>query len=135
MATLAYSDILEPYNWTIGDITAIRTENRIDDAIDWINLECGLSIENMTGTAGSKTATVSTFERPVVKLLAMLYCAAYITSGSAIGLNIRIGGLNTDKVVDFPLQELKEKVAKGLRLLAAHDEIPFYAYNEPIETT
>jgi len=53
-------------NLSVGDVSAIKTEALIDQAIDLLNLYANQSISNMAGTAGSKTVTLTSRQRAAV---------------------------------------------------------------------
>jgi hypothetical protein len=55
-----------------GDFTLINTEYMMDDAIDTVNLMFTQNIAALTGTAGSKTATMTRDQNSVVKMLLVL---------------------------------------------------------------
>jgi hypothetical protein len=52
-----------------GDFTAVDTEYCIDDAINQVNLLTEKNIPSLSGTAGSKSVTLSRLESAPVKLL------------------------------------------------------------------
>lgn len=72
MPSVSYSDFHNVMNLTTGEISAIRTENLLDWAIDLINLFANQSISNMNGvnSPGSKTVTLTSAQRGAVFLVA-----------------------------------------------------------------
>jgi hypothetical protein len=55
--------------YTTDDVTAINAEYIIDNAINFVNLEAQLSISALSGTAGSKTVTLTRDQYAVVSIL------------------------------------------------------------------
>ncbi len=77
MVSLTAADVLAQnyYRSTDFDPAADETtsltnvEGIIDDIIDYINVEAGTSISAMSGTAGSKTVTLTREQNAVIKLI------------------------------------------------------------------
>jgi hypothetical protein len=69
-----------------GEVDDEDLENLIDGAVDLLNVylrHYGLEIANMTGTAGTKTLTVTSAERGAVLMVACaLYSRDYKAAGS-----------------------------------------------------
>ena len=66
MVSVSYTDVHTPMNLTVNDISATNTEILMDVAIDSLNLEGDLSLDNMSGAAGSKTVTLTQRQRAAV---------------------------------------------------------------------
>ena len=64
--------ILAQNGMTTTDFTAATVEYMIDDCIDIVNLLASQTIAAMTGSAGTKTATFTRLQSPVVKTLISL---------------------------------------------------------------
>jgi len=129
-----HQDILDMNGWTIADCSAVLTETFINNAIDYINSMISHNIAQMSGSAGSKTISLTAKQRVAVKNLAALYVAAKISGGSAIGLNIKMGEFKSEKVTDFPVQLFIDTVKAGIRKLMMATEIPATFYNPPFNT-
>ena len=69
MTTLTATIVLAKNNYTTTDISAANTEYIIDDAIDFVNFDCGQTMSNMSGVAGSKTVTVTYAQNAVLSTL------------------------------------------------------------------
>jgi len=114
MPTITAQDILDENNYTESDISKAKVEALIDNAINYINLETGLSISNMSGSSGSKSVTVTSGQAPIVKALASLYVRAYVDHGPEAA----VGGMNVNVVNDDPqLALLRSIVDRGIMLL------------------
>lgn len=131
--SVEFQDILDMFKWTIADVPAVNMEKIIDRAIRWISLISGVTISTMTGTAGSKTVTLTDYERPIVEALTALYSIAYITGGSAVGINISMGEFKREKVRDLPIKLMTEQVEEGILALKRTDHIPLRATTVSID--
>jgi hypothetical protein len=130
MATLTVQEVRDVAHWSIGDLPTAIVETRIGDAVAYVNSETGLSI-TYTGT-GNLTCT--TAEKPIIKMLAALYCLAYTTGGSGFGMHINVGEMNVQIIQKFPaLDALLDTLDKGIRKLKYGYGIPFKAITEPID--
>jgi hypothetical protein len=100
-------------NLTVNDVTAANTENLLDLAIDTINLYGNQSISNMTGAAGSKTASLTQREKSAVFILARaLYHSFYRDTEPTT-----VGGLSitpTEAYSNFNVQAVIKHVARQL---------------------
>lgn len=114
LATITAQQVLDENNYTTPTTTIV--EYLIDNAIDYINLEAGLSINNMSGdTPGSKTVTVTSTQAPIIKMLSTLMIRAY-KDRSSVG----IGGLSVTAVISDPQYDLFTKVVeRGIMRLRA----------------
>jgi hypothetical protein len=114
MATITAQLILDENNYTDGDITLTNLEYLIDNAINYVNLQTGLSISNLSGTAESKTVTVTSNESTVIKSLTVLMVRAYKDRGPNMGLSgLSVATLTSDpqyslfiKIVDDGIKRL-----------------------------
>ena len=106
MATITAQLILDENNYTDDDITLTNLEYLIDNAINYVNLQTGLSISNLSGTAESKTVTVTSNESTVIKSLAVLMIRAYKDRGPQVGIQ----GLSVSTVIADPQYSLFMKV-------------------------
>jgi len=114
MVTLTAQDILDENNYTEAEISKLKVEAFIDNAINYINLNTGLAISNMSGTAGSKTVTLTNKQAPVVKALASLYVRAYVDHGPQVS----VSGLSSSIVDSDPqLSLLREVYEQGVKVL------------------
>jgi len=66
------TDLTTVMNLSLQDISKADTEAILDLAIDTLNLVGNLSIDNMSGTVGSKTATVTQKERAAILQVARI---------------------------------------------------------------
>ena len=104
------------------NLTLTILEYKIDDAIDWISLQAGLTIADLSGTAGAKNITATDGQILAVKWLTNLMLKAYKEKGEQVG----ISGLSVTYVLNDPdykmsmviienaIQSLKELHRKGL---------------------
>lgn len=81
MVAITAQQILDENNYTESQITKTNLEYLIDNTINWVNLMAGTSIDNMTGTAESKTVTVTSNQAAVLKFLIPLVLRAYLDRG------------------------------------------------------
>jgi hypothetical protein len=117
LATITAQRILDENGWESSDVHATETtaltrvEYLIDNAVNWINLEAGTSISNISGTAGSKSLTSTANQDSVVKMLAALLVRAYLDKGPNVGLS----ALNVAQITTDPHYALFMKlVRKGI---------------------
>jgi len=69
------------------ELTALTiVEYLIDDAIDYINAECGTAIADLSGAAGTKSLVGEEDEVAAVKLLSKLYLKARQEKGESVGI-------------------------------------------------
>lgn len=95
-------------------ITNTNLEYLIDDAINYVNLEAGTSISNLSGVAGSKTVTVTAAQGAVVIPLITLCMRAYKDKGPSSSTQ----GLSVTAIVSDPQYKLEMMMLKsGIRKL------------------
>jgi len=94
MTTITAQGILDENNYTIAEISLVKTALLIDNAINYVNLRCGLSMATTVG--GSVTLTGN--QSVVVKLLATLMVRAYVDRGP----NTAVGGLSVTSIINDP---------------------------------
>ena len=78
--TITAQSILDQTGYTVyavgppatGDFTLVNTELMIDDAIDTVNLMFTQAIAALSGSAGSKSGTMTRDQNAVVKMLLVL---------------------------------------------------------------
>jgi len=99
MATITAQQILDETGYTAANhISLTNLEYLIDNAINYINSEAGLSISNLSGAAGSKTVTVTNAQAPIIKMLSKLFIRAYVDMGP----NVAVGGLAVSTLTSDP---------------------------------
>jgi len=102
MATIAAiaQRILDENGYTTSDLNTslANIEYLIDNAIDFINLEAGTSIADLSGTAASKSLTGSENEIVVVKALSALCLRGFKDKGP----NISVTAVNVVETMTDP---------------------------------
>jgi len=100
-----------------SEVTALTiVEYLVDDAIDTINAECGTSIVDLDGAAGSKSLIGTETEVAAVKLLSKLYLRARQDKGETIG----VGSLSVAQTSGDPyMTVLSERLTSLLERLKA----------------
>ena len=93
MVSVAYSDLHNVLNLSVGDISAAKTEALLDQAIDLLNLYANQTISNMAGAAGSKTVTLTSKQRgAVIEVAKAVYYRDYLSQvpiqGEGVNANI-----------------------------------------------
>ena len=63
MVSVTYADVHNVLNLSTTELSAANTENLIDFAVDVLNLLGNVALDNMSGTAGSKTLTLTQIQR------------------------------------------------------------------------
>ncbi len=114
MTSYTYTMMTDVMNLTVGasdDITAVNAEKLIDLAINCLNL-FGAELDNMAGTAGSKTVSLESKEHAAVLLVARaIYYSFYkdLDSASLGGLTVSTNDLLKDPAT---LQLIKDAAAQ-----------------------
>lgn len=80
------------------DVDSVDVEYLIDNAINYVNLECGTSISNLTGVSPNKTVTVTSDQSAVIKTLCTLMLKAYVDRSP----NVAVGGLAVSTMLQDP---------------------------------
>jgi len=131
MATLANvaQTILDENGYALSDFSGLTLtilENKIDDAIDYINAQTGLTIASLTGAAGSKTLTYTVPQNVAIKQFTNLGLRAYKEKGSQVGIGtLSVTYLQSDP--DFKLSwALLEKTIERLKAP------PIYLSEDPV---
>lgn len=107
--------ILDENNYTVTDISLINLEGVIDNSIGYINLRTGLSMSALSGSAGSKTVSLTSAQAVLVKMLTTLMTKAFIDRGP----NASVGGLSVTSVISDPQYSLYIKlIEEGIAMLA-----------------
>jgi len=107
--------ILDENNYTVTDISLINLEGVIDNSIGYLNLRTGLSMSALTGSAGSKTVSLTSAQAVLVKILSTLMVKAYIDRGP----NASVGGLSVTSVISDPQYNLYMKLIEGALIMLA----------------
>lgn len=133
MATIANvaQAILEENGYTIGtfpNLTLTILENKIDDAINYVNAQTGLSIAALTGAAESKTFTYTVPQNVAIKQLTNLMLQAYKEKGSQVG----IGGMSVTYLQTDPDFKLSMKIVQ--KIIDRLKSPPIYVSNDPVPT-
>lgn len=105
MATITAQQILDENNYAISDISLANLEYLINNAINYVNLEAGTSISNLSGSPGS--VTVTNDQSIVVKALTVLLLRAYLDRGP----NASVSGLTVSSLLADPQYDLFTKLA------------------------
>ena len=109
-------------------LTLALLEAKINDAIDYINAETGLSISSLSGTAESKTLTYTPPQNVAIKQLVNLMLRAYKEKGTQINVpNINVTYLLSDPDYKLSMQ-LLNKIIQRLK------SPPIYVSNDPVPT-
>ena len=108
MTTIASiaSRILQENSYSTSDITTTVLEYKIQDAIDYIELQAGITIADLAGAAGTKSITATDPQILVVKWLTNLFIRAYENKGT----NISIAGISLAEVITDPDFQVTMKV-------------------------
>lgn len=109
-------------------LTLTILENKIDDAIDYINAQTGLTIASLTGTAESKTLTYTPPQNVAIKQLVNLMLRAYKEKGEQVGA----GGMNVTYLQVDPDFKLSMQIVD--KIIARLKSPPIYLSNDPIPT-
>lgn len=105
--------ILDENNWLTTDITLVNCEYLIDNAINYINLETGLSMSNLTGVAGAQTVTLTNPQETAVKMLSALLVRAYLDKGSSVNIqSIGVATIISDPHFRVFQQLLKKSISR-----------------------
>jgi hypothetical protein len=118
MATISNiaQTVLDENGYTLSSfksLTLTILENKIDDAIDYINAMTGLSIAALTGTAESKTLTYTAPENVAIKQLINLMLKAYQEKGrQATMANMSVTYLQTDPDFKLSMQMVNKMIAR-----------------------
>ena len=108
------TQVLNENNYSTTDITAINLEYLIENAIDYVNLEAGTSIADLSGGAGSKSIVGTEAEIFTVKTVTVLMIRAYKDRGPNSGL----GPMSVATVIGDPQYSLfKDLIEKSLNRL------------------
>ncbi len=94
--------------WTTTDASLTNTEYLIDKAIDFINLETGTTIADLSGAADSKSLTGTEGEIVAVKLLSSLLIRARRDKGP----NASFSSLSITQVIQDPHYSLESELFK-----------------------
>lgn len=113
--------ILDINNYTTPTTTI--TEQLVDDAIDEINSECGTTIADLSGAAGTKSLVGTDDEIATVKLLSSLK----LRRRNARGPPLSVSGLSKGT---SPSTSLEEKRLE--RMLGNLKELPIVIKNDPL---
>jgi len=101
MVTITAAQMHSETGYSISDITVTNLEYLIDNAIDYVNAECGTSISSMAG-GPPKTVTVTAGQSAALKPLIVLMMRAYKDRGPTVG----VPGLNVTEVISDPQYKL-----------------------------
>lgn len=97
MVAITAQQILDENNYDEAQISKTNLEYLIDNCINWVNLVAGQSMSNMSGTAGSKTVTVTSNQSAVLKFLIPLIVKAYLDRGpNASVATVSVGVIAVD---------------------------------------
>lgn len=127
--------ILAPLKLAVASVTATEQETFIDSAIDELNLAGAPTITNMAGTAGAKTATLTSKQRAaILRIARAVYSSYFKNADGTLQVNVGNIGLTSQDMMSNPtvLSEIKY-AAKCLR---DDGELPYAIFSEiELETT
>lgn len=109
------------------NLTLTILEYKIDDAIDYVNLQAGLTIADLSGSAESKSITGTDGEIMAVKWLTNLMLKAYKEKGVQVGiqsLSINFILDNPDYKISLMMIENAIERLKELPIVIANDPLP-----------
>lgn len=107
-------------------LTLTILEYKIDDAIDYINLQTGKSIADLSGSAESKSITGTGGEILAVKWLTNLMLQAYLEKGGQVGL----AGLSVTYVLNNPDYQASTMVFE--KAIERLKDLPIVIQNDPL---
>lgn len=122
--------ILDENGYDITDfpgLTLTILEYKIDDAIDYVNLQAGLTISDLSGTAESKSITGTDGQILAVKWLTNLLLKAYKEKGTQISvanLNVAYVLADPDYKTSLMIFEKTIERLKELPIVIANDPLP-----------
>lgn len=123
--TINAQRVLNRIQKTVSDITAIKLEPLIDDAIADVETQLGVTIGELAGDAGFKTINVLKKYASVITNLSAAYALNYMSGKHTGGLTFRQGTLSTDvEPIDPQLKFLIDRVNSQITELR-EEEIPF----------
>ena len=99
MVTIANvaSRMLDETRYTAADISLTNLEYLIDNAIDYVNLQAGTSIADLTGAAESKQYIGSEAQTVAMKACVNLLLRAYLEKGPVKSVGgLTVGPITTD---------------------------------------
>ena len=112
MPSITAAQIKAENKWTDADITDTNLEYLIDNVINDVNAETGLSISNLSGSPGS--VTVTNAQDYVIKAGVALAVRAYKGKGPTVNL----GAVNMQEIVTDPHFKLFSQVyRRGIQRL------------------
>lgn len=121
--------VLDENGYAITDfknLTLTILEYKIDDAIDYVNLQAGLSIADLSGSAESKSITATDSQILAVKWLTNLMLKAYKEKGSQVG----IASLNVTYILNNP--DFKVSLMVINKAIERLKEPPIVVSNDPL---
>lgn len=123
--------ILDENGYDLTDFSGLTLtilEYKIDDAIDYVNLQAGTSIADLAGTAESKSITGTDSEILVAKWLTNLMLRAYKEKGTQLG-----GGLASASIT-YILNDPDYKVSLMVieKAIERLKELPIVIANDPL---
>lgn len=126
--------ILDENGYNIADFSGLTLtilEYKIDDAIDYVNSVGGLSIANLSGTAGSKSFVYTAGQNIPVKNLTNLMLKAYKEKGnvgSISGISINFLLENPDYKLSMMLISNSINSLKTPPIYVANEALPDQTY-------
>jgi len=123
--------ILDENGYAISDFSGLTLtilEYKIDDAIDYVNLQAGLTIADLAGTAESKSITGTDGQILAVKWLTNLLLKAFKEKGTQAA----ISGLSVGYIVSDPDYKVTMMVIE--KAIDRLKEPPLYVSNDPVPT-
>lgn len=114
MVVITAQQILDENGWLVTDIAIVNLEYLIDNAINYINLETGLSMSNLTGVTPNMAVTLTSAQEVVVKMLSALLVRAYLDKGP----NVAVQSINVTSIISDPHYRIFMKlINKGIKRL------------------
>jgi len=117
--------VLDENNYSNPSLTQV--EYLIDNAIDYINAQAGISIADLSGDVESKSLTGTDSQIFVVKTLSALLLRSYHDKGPNVGIQAQsVVAITSDpqyvlfmKLIDSAIERLKD-----LPIVIANDPLP-----------
>jgi hypothetical protein len=122
--------ILDENGYVLTDfpnLTKTILEYKINDAIDWINMQAGLTIADLAGTAESKSITGTDGQILVVKWLTNLMLKAYKEKGEQAGISsLSVGYVVSDPDYKISMMIIEKAIErlKKLPIVIANAPLP-----------